>query len=224
MVYSEGEAICIDPYDPELICQICSEKGLQLKMICNTHSHKDHTKGNLELQSLTKAEISSHPLAPVPGKTRDLHPGMNFFQKEDGALTAHATPGHTDCSLSLVLRRQNKEIAIFSGDTVFNAGVGNCKNGGNVSQLFESIYKTYQAIAGDCLLCPGHDYWENNGKFVQSLGFNGLLDEEMAIAQNKYNSGDFHLVNLTKERGYNPFLVSKNEEDFKSLRFRRDQW
>ena len=32
---------------------------------------------------------------------------------------------------------------MFSGDTLFNAGVGNCRNGGNVHQLYRTIESIY---------------------------------------------------------------------------------
>ena len=47
------------------------------------------------------------------------------------------TPGHTMCHICL--RSHTDQPALFSGDTLFNAGAGNCHNGGNVGDLYTTF-------------------------------------------------------------------------------------
>ena len=72
--------------------------------------------------------------------------------------------------LCLLLEGPGGPKGIFSGDTLFNAGVGNCHNGGDPEVLFETVSKQLKDLPGDVLLYPGHEYLENN------LGF--TLDRE----------------------------------------------
>jgi hydroxyacylglutathione hydrolase len=44
------------------------------------------------------------------------------------------TPGHTMCHICLCAHGDRP--ALFSGDTLFNAGAGNCHNGGSVDTLY----------------------------------------------------------------------------------------
>ena len=55
---------------------------------------------------------------------------------------------------------------MFSGDTLFNAGAGNCHNGGHPAELFETFEKQLNALGDNTLIYPGHDYLLNNLAFT----------------------------------------------------------
>ena len=55
---------------------------------------------------------------------------------------------------------------LFSGDTLFNARAGNCKNGGNVDELFDTFVREIAPLPDSTLLYPGHDYMKNNLAFA----------------------------------------------------------
>src|SRR3546814_16763655 len=46
------------------------------------------------------------------------------------------TPGHTMSHVCLLSR--GDQPALFCGDTLFNAGAGNCHNGGHPSELYQT--------------------------------------------------------------------------------------
>ena len=60
--------------------------------------------------------------------------------------------------------------ALFCGDTLFNAGAGNCHNGGHPHELYQTFVQQLAKLPDTTRIYPGHDYWENN------LGF--TLDRE----------------------------------------------
>src|SRR5678816_4869986 len=64
------------------------------------------------------------------------------------------------------LRSHTDHPALFCGDTLFNAGAGNCHNGGHPSELYKTFSEQLERLPGSTSIYPGHDYIENNLKFT----------------------------------------------------------
>src|SRR3546814_6653314 len=75
------------------------------------------------------------------------------------------TPGHTMSHVCLLSR--GDQPALFCGDTLFNAGAGNCHNGGHPSELYQTFAGQLAKLPDDTLIYPGHDYIGNNLRFTQ---------------------------------------------------------
>jgi hydroxyacylglutathione hydrolase len=56
--------------------------------------------------------------------------------------------------------------ALFCGDTLFNAGAGNCNNGGHPNELYETFVSQLTNLPEDTRIYPGHDYITNNLAFT----------------------------------------------------------
>jgi hydroxyacylglutathione hydrolase len=56
--------------------------------------------------------------------------------------------------------------ALISGDTLFNAGAGNCHNGGHPDELYETFERQLAKLPDDTRIFPGHDYITNNLRFT----------------------------------------------------------
>ncbi len=56
--------------------------------------------------------------------------------------------------------------ALFCGDTLFNAGAGNCHSGGHPSALYGTFATQLAGLPDDTLIYPGHDYIANNLRFT----------------------------------------------------------
>ena len=67
-----------------------------------------------------------------------------------------------------MLFRSAAQNALFSGDTLFNAGAGNCHNGGHPEALYKTFSEQLNRLPEDMLIYPGHDYIENNLRFTLS--------------------------------------------------------
>ena len=143
VVYSDtsGEAICIDPFESKSVITFLRQKKLKLVSILNTHEHHDHVAGNLELKEETGAIVKAHPGAKekIPGLDEVIKDNEIAFENDESKIIALETPGHTFCHHCYVLQTSKKTVALFSGDTLFNAGVGNCYRGGEPKVLFETI-------------------------------------------------------------------------------------
>ena len=94
--------------------------------------------------------------------------GETVRLSENQDLETLDTPGHTLDHQVFFLTEKRKKKALFSGDTLFNAGVGNCKGGGDVNDLFTTTMHL-KNLPDDILLYPGHDYLKRNLEFAQTL-------------------------------------------------------
>jgi len=76
------------------------------------------------------------------------------------------TPGHTMSHVCLL--SHTDQPTLFCGDTLFNAGAGNCHNGGHPEQLYKTFSGQLAKLPSSSLIYPGHDYIENNLRFTLS--------------------------------------------------------
>ena len=232
----------IDPFDGKKTAEFIEKNNLQPKFIINTHHHWDHIQGNDFLAEKYNLEVIFQRgfEEAFDGITQSVKPNDILTVGEEVLLEFQSSPGHTESHLAIYLRHKitNKILSIFSGDTLFNAGVGNCRNGGNVDDLYQTIKTIYDDLEDDVILYPGHDYLVNNLNFSNSIQKSPEADL-MLEEQNK-NTSEFNQVPLTMavERKVNLFLREKRKElknqfefaknsdqqIFVKLRELRDKW
>ena len=161
-----GEALAIDPLDHEKCLNTAKVKGWQITQVLNTHEHHDHTGGNAAVIAATGAKLIAHHKAAskIDGVDRGVGAGDIIKVGKRIELECLDTPGHTMCHICL--RSHTDQPALFSGDTLFNAGAGNVHNGGDVNALYDTFAAQLATLPGHTRLYPGHDYIENNLKFT----------------------------------------------------------
>ena len=132
----------------------------------NTHEHGDHTGGNKAVIKATGASLLAHANArdKIPGIDRGLGTGDVIKVGATVELEALDTPGHTMSHVCLLSRTDMP--ALFCGDTLFNAGAGNCHGGGHPAELYETFAGQLARLPDETLIYPGHDYIENNLEFT----------------------------------------------------------
>ena len=164
-----GEALAIDPLDHEKCLAAAKAKGWQITQILNTHEHRDHTGGNEAMVAATGARLLAHfkAGARIAGVDRGVKAGDVIKVGKRVELECMDTPGHPMCHICL--RSHTDQPALFSGDTLFNAGAGNCHNGGDPSELYATFVGQLAKLPDDTRIYPGHDYIENNLRFTLSL-------------------------------------------------------
>ena len=161
-----GEALAIDPLDSDRCLKAAKDEGWEITQILNTHEHFDHIGGNEAVVAATGAKVLAHAKAKdsVPGMFRGLIAGDIIKVGKTVELEALDTPGHTMCHICLCAHTD--QPALFSGDTLFNAGAGNCHNGGNANSLYNTFATQLNTLPANTLIYPGHDYIENNLRFT----------------------------------------------------------
>jgi hydroxyacylglutathione hydrolase len=165
-----GEALAVDPLDHQKCLARAKAKGWTITQIVNTHEHGDHTGGNGPMIAATKAKLIAHANAGarIDGVDRGLSAGDVVKVGKSVELLALDTPGHTMSHVCLLSKTDVP--ALFSGDTLFNAGAGNCHGGGHPEELYKTFAAQLDKLPDTTLVYPGHDYIQNN------LGF--TLDRE----------------------------------------------
>ena len=165
-----GDALAIDPLDHEKCLNTAAENGWTITQVLNTHEHGDHIGGNKKVIAATGARLLAHQNASdsIPDMDVGLFAGDVVKVGKTVELLVLDTPGHTMSHICLLA--QTDEPGLFSGDTLFNAGAGNCHNGGHPNELYHTFATQLANLPDGTLIYPGHDYIAGN------LGF--TLDRE----------------------------------------------
>jgi len=114
------------------------------------------------------------------------------------------TPGHTMSHICLLSHTDHP--ALFSGDTLFNAGAGNCHNGGHPEELYETFSKQLDRLTDETLLYPGHDYLINNLEFTLDREPDNRTAADMIEKFQGQDPDDALVTSLAQEREFNTFF------------------
>ncbi len=157
-----GEALAIDPLDHKKCLAKAKDRGWTITQVLNTHEHGDHTGGNKAMIAATGAKLLAHKNARdrIPGMDVGLGAGDVVKVGASVELESLDTPGHTMSHVCLLSRTD--QPALFCGDTLFNAGAGNCHNGGHPNELYHTFAEQLAKLPDGTLIYPGHDYIANN--------------------------------------------------------------
>ena len=183
-----------------------------------THEHGDHTGGNRKVIAATGAKLLAHHKASgsIPGMDVGLSAGDVVTVGKTVELLALDTPGHTMSHVCLL--SQTDEPGLFSGDTLFNAGAGNCHNGGHPNELYDTFTSQLSKLSDNTRIYPGHDYISNNLEFTLSRE----PDNEQASALLKeienQNTDDALVSTLAVEKEVNTFFRLRNPTVIAKLR------
>ena len=161
-----GDALAIDPLNHQQCLDVAQNHGWQITKILNTHEHHDHIEGNQPLKQETGAELFAHydALDLIDGVDTALRGGEIITVGNSVELEVMDTPGHTMSHLCLLSRSPSP--VLFSGDTLFNAGAGNCHGGGHPEALFTTFSDILSQLPDETQIYPGHDYIVNNLQFT----------------------------------------------------------
>ena len=219
-----GEALAIDPLDSDKCLKAAKEEGWDITQILNTHEHHDHTGGNDAVVKATGAKVLAHKNAKdkIANVSRGLSAGDVIKVGKTVELEALDTPGHTMCHICL--RAHGDKPALFSGDTLFNAGAGNCHNGGDPGLMYKTFADQLDKLPENTLIYPGHDYIENNLRFTLNREPDNAAAQTALgrIARQDLNKA--HVTTLGEERTFNTFfrlgsasVIAKLRESFPDL-------
>ncbi len=201
-----GDALAIDPLDFRQCLEIAKTRGWTIRQVLNTHEHGDHTGGNKGIVAATGATVIAHENAGghIPGMDRGVGAGDVIRVGNTVELECLDTPGHTMCHICLL--SHTDQPALFSGDTLFNAGAGNCHNGGHPVALYRTFDEQLTRLREDTLLYPGHDYLINNLEFTLAREPDNVAARELLAEQAGHDPGSPLVTTLALERHINTFF------------------
>ncbi len=201
-----GEALAIDPLDYPKCLAVAKDRGYSITQILNTHEHGDHTGGNTGLVKATGAMIIAHKNAGrrIANVDRGVGAGDVIRVGKTIELECLDTPGHTMSHICLLSHTDTP--ALFSGDTLFNAGAGNCHNGGHPEELYETFEDQLTKLGDDTRVYPGHDYLINNLRFTLDREPNNETARAMIERYENQDPNDAFVSMIGDERNVNTFF------------------
>jgi glyoxylase-like metal-dependent hydrolase (beta-lactamase superfamily II)/rhodanese-related sulfurtransferase len=185
-IESNGEVAIIDPLrETQQYVDKATKENAKIKYIFETHFHADFVSGHIDLAKKTGATIVFGPGA----KTEyNIHEAKDNEEFKLGNLTIKVlhTPGHTlESSTFLLLDKNGKEHAIFSGDTLFLGDVGrpdlaiksDLTKEDLASMLFDSLRNKIMTLPDDVIVYPAHGAGSACGKNLSKETV-GVLGEQ----------------------------------------------
>lgn len=174
-VESDGEALIIDPLrETEPYIRRAEKDQAKIKYILETHFHADFVSGHIDLAKKTGASIVYGPTAK-PGFEAKVATDGEILKLGRLQIEVLHTPGHTLESTCYLLKDESgKDLAIFTGDTLFIGDVGRPdlaqKLIADLTQeklagyLYDSLHTKILPLPNDIIVYPAHGAGSACGK------------------------------------------------------------
>jgi len=231
-IHSDGEAAIIDPLrEVTPYLQKAENDNVKIKYIFETHFHADFVSGHLTLAEKTGAPIIYGQHA---NPSFDSHIAKDGEEFKIGKITIRAmhTPGHTmESTTYLLLDESGKEVAIFTGDTLFLGDVGRPDLSQKSSELttedlasyaFDSLRNKIMTLPDDVLVYPAHGAGSACGKnmmkeTVDTLGNQKNMNYALRADMTREEFIKEVTHGLAKPPSYFPLNVKMNREGYEHI-------
>ncbi|HEM7014087.1 TPA: hydroxyacylglutathione hydrolase C-terminal domain-containing protein, partial [Legionella pneumophila] len=174
--------------------------------------------GNAAVVAATGAKVIAHHKAAgkIEGMDRGVKAGDVIKVGRHIELECLDTPGHTMCHICL--RSHTDEPALFSGDTLFNAGAGNVHYGGSVDELYTTFVQQLAKLPENTRVYPGHDYIENNLRFTLAREPGNAAAQALLPRVTGHDPATSVVTTLAEEKRFNTFFRLASPEVIAKLR------
>ncbi|MDB4512018.1 hydroxyacylglutathione hydrolase family protein [Arenicella sp.] len=216
------EAVAIDPLDHAVCLQRADDLGWTIRAVINTHEHSDHIDGNEPVIKATGATLYAHYKAvdKIDNVDVGLKAGDAVQIGTSVRLVSMDTPGHSACHTCLYFEgNEDTESALFCGDTLFNAGAGNCHQpGGDAQAMYQTFAEQIFVLSDTTKIYPGHDYIVNNLEFTLDREPNNAAAKSLLAAMQQWTSERHFISNIAMEKAVNTFFRLDSESVITNLR------
>ncbi|MCC3158616.1 MBL fold metallo-hydrolase [Hymenobacter sp. 15J16-1T3B] len=213
------QIVLIDPArDPQPYYDFAQAHDAQIVAVIETHPHADFVSSHLEIAQTTGATIRVSKLLGADYAHEAFDEGQSFAV---GKLTFRAlnTPGHSPDSISIVLSREDKDEAVFTGDTLFIGDVGRPdlrENAGNLTakreelarQMYHSLRDKLMPLAGTVLVYPAHGAGSLCGKALSGANSSTIADEKFGNPMLRHLSEADFVQELLQDQPFIPKYFS----------------
>ena len=185
-IESEGEAVVIDPLrDTDVYISLAADRHATIKYIFETHFHADFISGHLDLAKATGAPIVYGPNTETNFPIHLAKDG-EIFKLGNVSIEVLHTPGHTLESTCYLLKDENnKQVAVFTGDTLLINEVGRPDlSSGNLtkeelaSMMYDSLQNKILSLEDDVIVYPAHGPGSSCGKNLGPGQFSTIKEQK----------------------------------------------
>ena len=206
-----NKAAVIDPCDMGVINPILDSNNLSVELIINTHEHNDHICANRELKLQTNAKIYAPDFDIYKDKDVAIQDKGILTFGDNIKLTAIFLPGHTKTHMAYLIT-EDQEKFIFSGDVIFNAGIGHVHFGGDIDMQFETITQRLKQIPKHTKFFSGHDLFCNNLEFTLHYEPSNMVAQKILEEVRLQSPNNRNITTFEEERNFNLFLRLDSSE------------
>ncbi len=176
-----SEAAVIDPRrDCQIYIDTAAANGMRITRIFETHRNEDYVIGSQDLARKTGAAI--HHGGKLDFAYGEKVSEGDSFTLGELKLEILETPGHTDESISIVVKDSNfrdDAVAVFTGDALFIGDVGRTdffpdRADEVAGLLYDSIFDTILPLGDQTILYPAHGAGSVCGGGLASREFSTL--------------------------------------------------
>ena len=232
-VESKGEAVVIDPLrEVAPYVEKAKKDGARVKYVLETHFHADFVSGHIDLAKATGATIVYGPTA-APAFPAHIAMDREVLNVGDVTIQVIHTPGHTMESTCYLLKdEQGRDVALFSGDTLFIGDVGRPDLAQKVvaeltqeklaSHLFDSLRNKIMPLSDDLVVYPAHGAGSACGKNMSrettdTLGHQKQTNYALRPDMTREEFVKEVLTGLVTPPGYFPMNVIMNIKGYDSI-------
>lgn len=231
-IESDGEAVVIDPLrEVEPYIQKAERNNAKIKYVFETHFHADFVSGHLDLNKKTGAAIVYGPTANPDFTAHIAKDGEEFKVGKITFKVLH-TPGHTMESTCYLLKDEHgKDVALFSGDTLFIGDVGRpdlAQKAAHMTQeelaamLYDSLRNKVMPLSDDIIVYPAHGAGSACGKNMSketsdTLGHQKAANYALRANMTKEEFVKEVTTGLLPPPAYFPLNVMLNKQGYESI-------
>jgi len=179
IIGSAGMAAVIDPRrDCDVYFDSAAKQDLTITHIFETHRNEDYVIGSIEMKERCNAPVF-HGSRMAFSYGNPVREG-DLFSLGSLELSILETPGHTEESISIVVR--DKEISdqpylVFTGDTLFAGDIartdffGRQRDEEMAVKIYDSITNKILSLGDGVIICPAHGAGSVCGEEIADLPF-----------------------------------------------------
>lgn len=209
------QIVLIDPArNPQQYLAFAKQHDAKIIGVIETHPHADFVSSHLEIYQEIGATIFNNSLTGVNYPFTPFDEGAHISLGDLKLKSLH-TPGHSPDSISIVLEHKGKNIAVFTGDTLF---IGDCgrpdlrEGAGNLKakreelagQMFHSLRDKLLTLDDDVLVYPAHGAGTLCGKALSSDNSSTIGAERISNWSLQDMKKEIFITELTTDQPFIP--------------------
>src|SRR5690606_20312747 len=164
----DKKIVLVDPArDPRPYYDYAETQGAEIIGVIETHPHADFVSSHLQIHQENQAKIYVSKLVNATYPHEAFDEGDEIVLSDNVRLVALHTPGHSPDSISVILREEGKDKAVFTGDALLFGSVGRpdlreysqevaTQRQQLAQQMYHTIHRKYALLDDSVLVYPTH--------------------------------------------------------------------